>query len=131
MIYLDANFFIFANFDLGPKGEGARKIQRAILEGKQAVTTVLALDEVMWALIRNKKQGEMRGVIEEIYATPNLVVKEVPALAALTALDIMERYGLKPRDAFHAAAMKAFEVREIVTDDPDFDKIEWIRRMKF
>ncbi len=131
MIYLDANFFIFANFDPGPKGEEARKLQRAIVNGKQAVTSVLALDEVMWVLIRNKKQGQMRAVIEEIYAMPNLVVKEVPALTALTTLDMMERYGLKPRDAFHAAIMKAFGLREIATDDPDFDKIEWARRTKF
>jgi hypothetical protein len=131
MIYLDANFFVFANFDTGPRGEWARKVQRAIVAGRQALTSVLALDEVMWVLIRNKRHEQMRAVIEEIYAMPNLVVKEVPALAALTALDIMEHYGLKPRDAFHVAVMKSFGLREIVTDDPDFDKVEWIRRVKF
>ena len=130
-MYLDANFFIFANFDNGQKGNGARKIHAQIVAGKPAVTSVLTIDELMWVMIKNGKKELIRQVIEEIYSIPALMVKEVPALTALTAIDFMEKYGLKPRDAFHAAIMKSLGLTEIVTDDSDFDRIEWIKRIRF
>lgn len=130
MIYLDANLFIYARFDYLQKGERARKVLREIIEKGEAMTSVLALDEVMWVVLKNKKQGELRSVIEEIYSIPNLDVKEVPAHTAIRALDFMEKYKLKPRDAFHVAVMKHFGVSTIATDDPDFDKIEWMKRVR-
>jgi predicted nucleic acid-binding protein len=48
----------------------------------------------------------LREVIEDIYATLNLTVKEVGSDIPLKALEFMEDYGLKPRDAFHLAVMK-------------------------
>lgn len=130
MLYLDANFFIFANFDTTPKGEKARKILHGIAEGQEAVTSVLALDEVMWDIIRNKKETELRDVIEEIYSIKNMTVKEVSSSVPLAALDFMEIYKLKPRDAFHAAVMKQFGITNIVSDDTDFDAIRGIKRIR-
>ncbi|MBI5254150.1 MAG: type II toxin-antitoxin system VapC family toxin [Euryarchaeota archaeon] len=42
----------------------------------------------------------------------------------------IEKYNLRPRDAFHVAIMKSFGVTEIVSDDSDFEKVEWIKRIK-
>jgi len=128
MMYLDANFFIFANlFD--EKGTKAREILGRIIQGKRAITSSLSLDEVMWVLIKNNLRHEVRKIIEEIYATPNIEVKEVAATVPLRALDFMEKHNLKPRDAFHAAVMEYCNVKEIVSDDADFDKIKSIKRI--
>ncbi len=130
MIYLDANFFILYNFDQTRKGEHARGIQASIIAGQEAVTSSLALDEVMWVLIKNKRVKFLRETIEDIYAVPYLDIREVGGSIPLDALDIIEKYGLKPRDAFHAAVMKDLALSEIVSDDSDFDRVEWIRRVK-
>ncbi|MCP8308660.1 MAG: type II toxin-antitoxin system VapC family toxin [archaeon] len=130
MIYLDANFFVIYNFDKTVKGEKARKILEEIIAGKEAITSSLALDEVMWVIVKNKKIEALRETIEDIYAIPYLTVKEVGSDIPLEALDFIEKYSLKPRDAFHAAIMKSFHVKEIVSDDPDFDGVEWIKRIK-
>jgi len=130
LIYLDANFFVIYNFDKTLKGEKARKILEEIINGKEAITSSLALDEVMWVIIKNKKIEALRETIEDIYATPYLTVKEVGSDIPLEALDFIEKYNLKPRDAFHAAVMKSSDVKEIVSDDPDFDSVEWIKRIK-
>ena len=131
MIYLDANFFIFALLDQTRKGERAREIRKEIINGKSvAVTSVLTLDEIMWVLLKNKKQNLLRKAIEDIYSTPNLEVKEVSATVALKALDLIEISHLKPRDAFHAAIMKNLQLTQIVSDDSDFDKIQGIKRIK-
>lgn len=130
MRYLDANFFILYNFDQTPRGERARKIQADIVAGEEAVTSSLALDEVMWVLIRNRKAEVLRETIEDIYAVPNLDVRDVSGSIPLDALDFIEKYRLRPRDAFHAAVMKDLGLSEIVSDDSDFDRVEWIKRIK-
>ncbi|MEM2897494.1 MAG: type II toxin-antitoxin system VapC family toxin [Candidatus Bathyarchaeia archaeon] len=130
MIYLDANFFIIYNFDQTKKGENARKILGEIIAGKKAITSSLALDEVMWVIIKNKQEEALRETIEDIYAVLNLTVKEVDPDVPLEALDFIEKYDLKPRDAFHAAIMKSFDAKEIVSDDPHFDRVEWIKRVR-
>ncbi len=129
MIYLDANFFIFSNFDTGTKGDNARKILSDVIGGKDAVTSALSLDEVMWVLTKNNRKETIRSVIEEVYSVPNLSVKDVPSTTPLRALDFMEKYGLRPRDAFHTAMMDSLKIEEIVSDDKDFDEVGWIKRI--
>ena len=132
MLYLDANFFIFALLDRTDKGVGARSLQQKIVGGKEnAITSSLALDEIMWVLIRGGKQHLLRTAVEGIYSMPNLDVLEVSSTAPLLALDFIERYGLKPRDAFHAAVMKENSVEAIASDDEDFDRVEWMERVRF
>ncbi|MBS7626954.1 type II toxin-antitoxin system VapC family toxin, partial [Candidatus Bathyarchaeota archaeon] len=112
------------------KGQSASKIHENIVEGKvEAITSVLSLDELMWVLVKNRREELLRKAIEGIYATPNLKVNGVKSGIPILALDLLEKYDLKPRDAFHAAIMKSLGLKEIVSDDPDFDKVEWIRRI--
>ncbi len=129
-MYLDANFFIFAKLSTDTKGSRARTILNQIVLGKKAITSSLALDEVMWIFIKNKQVDKMRPIIEEIYSIKNLEVKEVSATTPLIALNFIEKYNLKPRDAFHLAIMENFNVKEIVSDDSDFDRIKGIKRIK-
>ncbi|MBS7622331.1 type II toxin-antitoxin system VapC family toxin [Candidatus Bathyarchaeota archaeon] len=130
MIYLDANFFVYALLDTTTKGQTASSIQESIVKGKvEAATSALALGELMRVLVKNRRQELVRRAIEDIYATPNLRVSEVGSGIPIIALDFLYEYGLKPRDAFHAAIMRSLGLREIVSDDPDFDKIKWIRRI--
>ena len=130
-MYLDANFFVFSRYDTTAKGENARDLLTEIIKGKKdALTTALTLDEVMWALIKNGHRKDVHEVIEEIYSVSHLVIREVPALLPLAAIDLMEQFNLRPRDAFHLAAMQLFGIKEIVSDDSDFDKIKEIKRVK-
>jgi len=131
MLYLDANFFIFALLDTTEKGRRAREIHRSIANGRGAVTSPLAIDEVMWVLIRAGKKHLLRTAVEDVYTTQNLDVVAIPPTTPLTALNLIEQYDLKPRDALHAAIMKENKLTQIVTDDKDFDRVEWIKRTQF
>ncbi len=131
MFYLDANFFIFALFDTTTKGRNARKIQKKIIEGEiRAVTSALTLDEIMWVLVKNRKEHLMEEVIKDIYAMPNLEIKEVSPLIPIEALSFIKKYSLTPRDAFHIAIMKELRVKRIISDDKDFDRVREIKRIK-
>ncbi len=130
MIYLDANFFIIALLDQSDKGKKARALQNEIQKGKQSITSSLVLDEVMWALLKNNRKHLIREAIQDIYAIPNLEVKGVDSLIPLRALHFIENFNLKPRDAFHLAIMESFNVKEIVSDDKDFDDVKGVKRIK-
>ena len=84
----------------------------------------------MWVIVKLQRKNILRQVIEDIYAMPNLEVRGVPSLTPVSALDFMEKYNLKPRDAFHIAIMKQFHLTEIVSDDADFDRVKGIKRIK-
>ena len=43
---------------------------------------------------------------------------------------IVEEYRVKLRDAIHASCAIKNRVREIISDDPDFDRIKEIRRVR-
>jgi len=129
-MYLDANFFVLATLQEDAQGNRARMMVKEIITGKQAFTSSLAIDEVMWVFFKKQLKHEVRRVINKIYGIKNLEVKEVPASIPLRALDFMEQYNLKPRDAFHLAIMEHFGTNEIVSDDADFDKVPNIKRIK-
>ena len=129
-MYLDANIFVYANFDTGTKGSSARKLLRSIATGKNATTSALALDEVMWVAWKNKQKDKIREVIEDIYQVKNLKIVPVSTSIPLAAISLMETNLLKPRDAFHVAIMQELGEGTIASDDADFDKIEGIKRVK-
>jgi len=132
LIYLDSNFFLFSLFDQTIKGENARKLAQKIIDGggEKAITSALTFDEVMWIVLKNKRKEALRSTIESIYGMPNLSVKGVSESMPLEALALMEQFNLKPRDAFHAAVMKREGITEIASDDPDFDRVKWLKRIK-
>ena len=130
LLTIDTNFFILMNFSLDKRGVRAREILKHIIQGDPAVTSSLALDEIMWIMLHNNQASKMRAVISEVYRIRNLEIKRVSQLAPLRALDFVENYNLKPRDALHASIMEELGIHKIVNDDPDFDNIPGIKRIK-
>jgi len=60
---------------------------------------------------------------------PNVDIHEVSSIIPMVALDFIENYNLKPRDAFHMAIMKELNLTSIVSDDIDFDRVKKIKRI--
>jgi hypothetical protein len=54
----------------------------------------------MWVIIKNKKKEALRETMENIYALPNLSIKEVGASIPLDALALMEEFEFKPKGCF-------------------------------
>jgi len=129
-MFIDANVFIYANFDNGKKGTWARSVLHSVIQGKKAITSSLVLDEIMWVLVRNKLAAEMRDVIAGIYALPHVDIVPISSHAPLRSLDFMETHNMKPRDALHVATMEEHNMKEIASDDKDFDRIPSIKRIK-
>lgn len=130
MRYLDANVFIFAVLDEGPRGDRARELLRAVTtEDEPAATSALAIDEVVWTL---QGEGPREVAIREgqrLMGLPSLQIFDVTAEDTFSALSLMEDEDkLDPRDAIHAAVAIGHGVYTMVSDDPDLDAVPKIER---
>lgn len=130
MTYIDANVFIFAAGDRTPLGIAARRIIKDIQEGKlSACTCALTYDEVMWGVrkLLDKEKSYLAG--ELFLSLPHLRLTEVQRETITEAHHFITHFDLKPRDAIHLAAMRLENEKEIISEDPDFDRIPGIKRI--
>lgn len=113
-----------------------------------SIVSNLALDEVWYALLRvnlindferewhNKLRNEpeiinkyvplLRRTTADILMLSTVIVVEIPTEATLKALEAIERYYLLPRDAIHLSSALSLGVHNIVTTDPDFNRVDGI-----
>ncbi len=127
MIYVDANFFIYA----AGQGENASSFRRFISEKIPEISTsYLTIDEVAWAIMKAssaQEAAEFCSWMLECGVNFLGVDREI----AVEALSIMRIVRLKPRDALHAATMRAHGIETIVSEDKDFDKLPGVKRIWF
>jgi predicted nucleic acid-binding protein len=65
-------------------------------------------------------------VMNKLRGLAHLEILEVPEGDLEVALRISRDYGLLSSDAFHAAAMKRSGLTNIATNDPDFERVDWL-----
>lgn len=129
MIYIDANIFIFAFADNSENGEFSRKILEMIETKKiAAATSSLTIDEVLWALRKEIPQNEAIRACKTILKIKGLKILRVDKTTIFESLDIVSSFNLKPRDAIHVATMNLEGIKEIISEDLDFDKLKDIKR---
>ncbi|MEK6894026.1 MAG: type II toxin-antitoxin system VapC family toxin [Nanoarchaeota archaeon] len=130
MIYLDTNIFIYAIIDETEIGNKCREIiKNHINEKKDASTSCLTWDEVVYGI--RKKIGKENSILQgkNLIETQNLVWLKTEETIIFKAQELMENYSLKPRDAIHAATAINNGIKEIISDDPDFDKVKELKRI--
>ena len=130
MTYLDANIFVYAAINNGPSGEKCRKILLEISQNKSAgYTSILTWDEVVHSIW--KKEGKIKALEQgKIFLKlPNIVFLNATPSIIFKSQELMENYGLKPRDAIHAATALNSGIKEFVSDDSDFNKVKEIKRV--
>lgn len=132
MIYLDTNIFLYPHTgDDFVSGACIKILERAMTEKIQAGTSVITWDEFQYAL--KKKFQDKEKAIElskDFLNMPNIVFFETNMKIIKKAQNLTELYNLQPRDAIHAATAILNNCKEIISDDPDFDKVKELKRIK-
>lgn len=131
MTYLDANVFVYAATGEESKAVPSQKILQKVAEGNMdAYTSILTWDELVWAV--KKKLGNDYAKEEGIkfLAFPKLKLISADAAVIAEAQRLVAEHKLDPRDAIHAASAIKNGIKDFVSDDPDFDKIKEIKRIK-
>jgi len=129
LIYLDANVFILANLDTGRRGDSARSRLKDVQSGRlEAVSSALSFDELVWAVKKNRTSEDSVLAGEAFLNMPRLKLGAVNGDLLASALAIMRRYRLDPRDSIHAATALNEGAEIIVSVDKHFDRVREIRR---
>jgi predicted nucleic acid-binding protein len=132
MVYLDSNVFLYTILYDGssnPKAKRAAGILREVEEGNlKGFSSLLTWDEVVWVVWRTTGYDYALRAGAMLLRIPNLSFVGVDEKVILRAQDLVERHGLKPRDAIHVSTAMLIGEREIVSDDADLDGVKDVER---
>lgn len=127
-MFIDSNVFLYAISSGGKKEEKCKEFMDKIAKGEQhSTTSVLVLDEVAWVLLGKYGRAAALKAWDRMMGIPNLKIVDINASVARLAPEFLEQ-GLDPRDAIHAATMKAHGVETILSYDKHFDSVKGISR---
>lgn len=125
MKYIDTNVFIYALHK-----QSARDILFQLASGKlEGATSCLTWDEFVWTLRKDLGRDEVLSLSRKLIRFPHLIFLNVTSEVMERAHQLVEQYNIKPRDALHAAAMLENGISEMISSDPDFDRIYKIKRI--
>ena len=133
MAYIDSNVFIYPVIYDTAAQEKARMAKELLLRIEKgeltAYTSTLTWDEVVWVVSRvlGKRDGINQG--KKLMGFPNLRFIEVNIMVLSTAQALLEKYNLKPRDAIHIASALSRNIRKIISDDEELERVKEIERI--
>ena len=130
--YLDANFLVFLQDRHSPLYLQAEAVLKILIEeGFALYTSALALDEFLMGSLRfsGKSAKEMKGNLKlglkTIFRFPNfgLISPSENPEKHLKVVDLMAKFNLKPRDAYHLFIMLENKITYFATFDSDFNRV--------
>ncbi len=133
MIYLDANIFIYPI--VNPVGEERGRIcgellLKAASKRIDAFTSLLTWDEVVHSIKRYLGRDIAVVAGKKFIEFPNLTFLRVDEGIISEAQILISKYNLNPRDAIHASTAIRNGIKKIISDNPDFDKVKEIKRIR-
>jgi predicted nucleic acid-binding protein len=148
-LYWDASFLVHATYSAGRHHHTCYAFLERLSQASNTLSYVstLALDEAAFALIRLRVDEdypdrgfwevyrerpsviqpclrELQVLIDRLSADPRIRLVGTEREDMTTALEMMARYALLPRDALHLSVMARLGIDSIVTTDDDFAPIE-------
>lgn len=90
----------------------------------------MTFDEVVRAVKKHRSDDDAISAGDAFLRMPGLKVLPVDGDLLLSALELIRRYGLDPRDSIHAASALGVKAEAIVSTDKHFEKLkkEIVRR---
>ena len=130
MRFVDSNVFIYVLVRSPKKDyETAKRILQRIEEGEEAVTNTAVIQEIVDWLEYNNKRREVEKVLTAINSYITMKKAEVLWNDMMEAIGAMKKYDLDLVDALTLQTMKKNNVKEIYTNDRDFDRVKGIKRI--
>lgn len=134
MLYVDSNVFLYpVLYDPGtlPEAKKSKNFLLRIALGKvEAYTATITWDEVAWVVRKVFGFEFSMEQSKKLLSFPNLRLLGVKKSTVFKAQELTEKYGIKPRDAIHAATALENKITTIISYDKGFDEISEIRRIE-
>ena len=127
-VFVDACFLIYLNTLRGERRKPFEEFWEKLLE-EEPILNVIVLDETLYI---SRRYGVPYHETLEFLRRVVLPFAEVVPLDAgdlYTAEKYLVSYNIKPSDALHIATMEKAGASLIVSEDKEFDRITWIKRL--
>ena len=69
-------------------------------------------------------------VIEELYIYEGIKILQLGEEISKLSLELSKEYELLPNDAIHAATCKYYDIKNIATNDSDFERVDFLKVWK-
>lgn len=127
MRFVDSNVFIYVLVK-SPKDdyETAKRILQRIEEGEEAITNTAVIQEIVDWLEYNNRRKEVETFLTAINSYISMKKAEASWNEIMEAIGDMKKYDLDLVDALTLQTMKKNNVKEIYTNDRDFDRVKGI-----
>jgi predicted nucleic acid-binding protein len=130
MRFVDANVFIYVLVKSPKKDyETSKQILKRIENGEEALTNTAIIQEVVDWLEYNNRKREAKSFITAVNSYLTMKKNNTFWDDMLSALDDMEKHDIDFVDALSLQTMKRNNTKEIYSNDTDFDRIKWIKRI--
>lgn len=130
MRFIDANVFIYI-LTASPRTsfETSRRILKRIEAGEETITSTAVLQEVVDWLEYNGRRQEVKAFLTAVNSYVSMRKSVASWEDMLLALDYMEAENVDYVDALTLQMMKKNSVDEIYSNDRDFDRVAWVKRI--
>lgn len=125
--YLDASVFIQGI--LREDNKSKEVILKIANNEFMGVTSVLSWDEIVYVV--QKFLGREIALREgnKLFNLPNIEFIDAKKDVIIGAGKLMDKYNINPRDAIHCATALKLNIKEIISEDSDFDKVKELKRI--
>jgi len=130
MRFIDSNIFIYVLIQ-SPKDvyETCRRILKRIENGEQTIVSTSVIQEVIDWLEYNNRKKEVETFVKAVNSYLKLRKVSNTWKDFIGALDDAQKYEIDFVDALTLQTMKRHKIKEIYTNNRDFEKIEWVKRI--
>ena len=130
MRFVDANVFIYVLVKSPKKDyEISKKILERIENGEEAATSIAIIQEVVDWLEYNNRKKEIRSFLTAINSYLTMNKLQITWDNFLPALEDMYEKEIDFVDSLTLQIMKQNKINEIYSNDKDFDRINWTKRI--
>ena len=130
MRFVDANVFVYVLVK-SPKRdyEISKRILERIENGEETATRLAIIQEVVDWLEYNNRKKEVRSFLIGVNSYLSLEKMSDEWNDFIEALDEVDKYNIDFVDALTLQRMKKNKVTEIYSNDKDFDRVKWVKRI--
>jgi predicted nucleic acid-binding protein len=130
-LFLDSSYLIYLRYAESGKvfNYVTGFLREAVEHGEHLLVNMIVIDETIWILTKkyNITLNEAFELTDRLM--PLLEVIPINYIDYDAMKKIMISHRLKPSDSLHVASMNKAEIKHIVSEDKEFDKIPWIKRV--
>ncbi|MEM1569961.1 MAG: type II toxin-antitoxin system VapC family toxin [Candidatus Bathyarchaeia archaeon] len=130
-IFLDSSYLIYLRYSESDEifNYVTNFLKEAVKRRDRLFINMVVIDEVLWILTRKYKIAlvEVFELIDRLMPLLDVIPIDYTDYNAMKKT--MVNHGLKPSDALHVSSMTKAGIKQIVSEDGEFDKIPGIRRI--